>query len=79
MEFRIQTQGTLPDLDAIRAALIAIDPMALVDIDRRGATLMVSALMGSPELLDVLTRAGWPVSFRQLEEVPSVCCGACGG
>ncbi|WHZ18060.1 MAG: hypothetical protein OJF55_000209 [Rhodanobacteraceae bacterium] len=79
MEFHIKTRGVKPDLDAINAALAAVDPMAVADLEPGGASLRVAVELGSPELLALLTRAGYPVDWRQLEEVPSVCCGACGG
>jgi hypothetical protein len=40
----------------------------------RRASLRVSA-----SLIALLTQAGYPVDWKQLEEVPTVCCGACGG
>jgi hypothetical protein len=79
MEFHIRTRGASPNLDAINAALLDIDPMAMADIEPGGASLRVSAALGSPELIALLTQAGYPVDWKQLEEVPSVCCGACGG
>jgi hypothetical protein len=79
MEFRIKTHGVKPDLDAIADALLAIDPLAVVDVDSAGTGLRVAAALSSPELLALLTRTGYPVDWRQLEQVPSVCCGACGG
>ncbi len=79
MEFHIKTRGVKPDLDAINDALVAIDPMAVADIDPADASLRVAVELGSPELLALLTRVGYPVDWTQLEQVPSVCCGACGG
>lgn len=79
MEFHIKTRGAQPDLDAINDALLAVDPAAVADIDPADGTLRVAVELGSPELLALLTRVGYPVTWRQLEQVPSVCCGACGG
>jgi hypothetical protein len=79
MEFNIKTQGVTPNLGAINDALTGIDPMAVADLDSAGTTLRVAAALSSPELLALLTRSGYPVDWRQLEQVPSVCCGACGG
>jgi hypothetical protein len=79
MEFHIRTRGASPNLDAINAALLDIDPMAVADIEPGGASLRVSAALSSPELIALLTQACYPVDWKQLEEVPSVCCGACGG
>ncbi len=79
MEFHIKTLDTKPDLDAINDALLGIDPLAVADLDPVDASLRVSAALSSPELLALLTQAGYPVNWKQLEQVPSVCCGACGG
>lgn len=79
MEFHIETHGVKPDPGAINVALVDVDPMAVADIDPEDASLRVAVELSSPELIALLTRAGYPVDWRQLEEVPSVCCGACGG
>jgi len=78
MEFHIKTRGVSHDLDAIKDALTAVDPSAMADIPSTRARAF-AAEMSSPELLALLTRAGYPVEWKQLEQVPSVCCGACGG
>lgn len=79
MEFHIKTEGVRPNLDAINEALAGVDPMAVADIDPGDTSLRVAVELSSPELIALLTRIGYPVDWRQLEEVPSVCCGACGG
>lgn len=79
MEFHIKTRGISPDLAAINGALTGVDPSAMDDIDPGDASLRVAAELSSPELLALLTRAGYPVDRKQLEQMPSVCCGACGG
>lgn len=79
MEFHIKTQTARPDLDAINRVLVEIDPMAVADIDPLDASLRIAIELSSPELITLLTRAGYPVDWKQLEQVPSVCCGACGG
>lgn len=79
MEFHIKTQGVKPDLNTINGALLEVDPMAVADIDPGDASLRVAVELSSPELLALLTRVGYQVDWRQLEQVPSVCCGACGG
>lgn len=79
MEFHIKTMGVRPSLDAINNALLELDPMAVADIDAGNTSLRVAVELSSPELIALLSRAGYPVDWRQLEQVPSVCCGACGG
>lgn len=79
MEFHIKTRGVSPDLDAINNAFTCVDPSAMADIDPVDASLRVAAEPGSPELLALLTRADDPVGWKQLEQLPSVCCGGSGG
>ncbi len=79
MEFHIAMQGLRPDLDAIAATVGAIDPMAVIDIDAIGATLRISTMIESPELIGMLAQAGFPIAPRQLTQLPSICCGGCGG
>ena len=79
MEFRIRTRGSQPDLDTINDALAAVDPSAVADLEAATATLRVSVALGSHDLLALLAQAGHPVNRKQLEQVPSVCCGGCGG
>jgi hypothetical protein len=79
MEFHIKTRGISPDLGVINDALTGVDPSAMADIDPANASLRIAVEMSSPESLALLTRAGYPVDWTQLERVPSVCCGACGG
>ena len=79
MEFHIKTMGVRPNLDAINNALLKIDPTAVTDIDLENTSLRVAVELSSPELIALFTQAGYPVDWKQLEQVPSVCCGACGG
>ena len=79
MEFHIEIHDLRPDVAAINAAIGAIDPAAVADIDAAGATLRIAALIESPELIQLLSQAGFPVSPRQLTQLPSICCGGCGG
>lgn len=79
MEFHIKPMGVKPDLDAINDALVEIDPTAVADIDPGDASLRIAVELSSPELIALLTRTGYPVDWKQLEQVASVCCGACGG
>jgi len=79
MEFHIKAEGVTPNLDVINDALLQVDPMAMADIDPESGSLRVAVDLGSPELIALLVRSGYPVDWRRLEQVPSVCCGACGG
>ena len=79
MEFHIEVRDIRPDLPAINATIAAIDAAAVADIDASGATLRIAAMIESPELIKLLTQTGFPVARGQLTQLPSICCGGCGG
>lgn len=79
MQFNIRLQAPHIDLPAIETELQALDPAGLVDLAGDGATLRVSTSVLEDELAIVLGKAGYPTSPAQIERVPSVCCGGCGG
>ena len=79
MQFKIRIDGSTPDVDAIEQAVRTMDAAALVDIDPTGRTLRVAASMDAANLLGLIHQAGYPVAQDQLEQLPSECCGGCGG
>lgn len=79
MQFKINTLGVAPDLDAIEQAITAADPSAVVDLDASGSVLRISTVMGDAELIGTLQQGGYAVPLPRLERVPSECCGGCGG
>jgi hypothetical protein len=79
MQFKINITGATPDIDAIEQAIGTIDPSALVDIDSAGRTLRVAAAIDAAQLLGLIGQAGYAVTAEQVEQVPSECCGGCGG
>ena len=79
MQFKIRIDGSMPDVGAIEQTIRTIDPSALVDIDPTGKTMRVAASMDAVPLLELIRQAGYSVVHGQLEQVPSECCGGCGG
>lgn len=79
MEFDIAIAGEMPDCRVIEAAIGVVDPSVVVDIAPEGDRLRVSTIVGAAELLAVIRLAGYPVSSGQVKQIPSVCCGGCGG
>lgn len=79
MEFHVDMTGLTVDMDAMEAAMHAVDPAALVDIDMATRTLRVSAWMDAAQLLLLINQAGYPVEHDRLTQVPSTCCGGCSG
>ena len=79
MEFHVQLSGAMPDVDLIREAIDRVDPAALVDIDPAGPTLRVSGSLAAPELVYLINLTGYAVTPSQVTQLPSTCCGGCGG
>lgn len=68
------------DLGVVTEMLTVFDPAAVVDIDDSGSTLRLSTVLGTAELVPLLKAAGVPIAARSgVEQVPSECCGGCGG
>ena len=79
MEYHVRLGKALADLAPIEAELRAVDPMAQVDIDTPKEHLRVAAHLEPAELVSALDRAGYPVLPHQVVQLPSICCGGCGG
>lgn len=79
MEFHIKTNGPLPDLGTIDAAIRTVDPSALVDFDPASHALRVAASVDAAQLVSLIRQAGYPVAPDQVEQLPSICCGGCSG
>jgi hypothetical protein len=79
MQFKLEITRPIPDLQRIEALLCDADPAALVGMDRAGATLRLASSLGKQELCELFGQAGYPVRRDELLDVPSECCGGCGG
>jgi hypothetical protein len=51
----------------------------VVDLDMSGLVMRVSAAASATDLVEVLRQVGWPVTPAQVVQLPSICCGGCGG
>lgn len=78
MEFKIHLMGPAPDLDRVASQVGDADPSALVDVDAEGV-LRLSTLLPADELVAALSRADVWVRGADVEQLPSTCCGGCGG
>lgn len=67
-----------PELPALERELQSVDPAALLDLDADGG-LRISTWMTRGELGDALARAGLRFAEHALVQLPSECCGGCGG
>lgn len=79
MEFHCHTAVHTPNLPALEELVVELDPAAVLDFDAAARALRVSTTLGERELLACLLRAGVPVSLRDIQRLPSVCCGGCSG
>lgn len=79
MEFHIALTGASPAPGVVQDALFDVDPTAVVDLDMSGLVLRVSASATAADLIEVLRQLGWPVAPQQVVQLPSICCGGCGG
>jgi hypothetical protein len=79
MQFRLRI--TRPGLDprGLEDALRTADPAAMLDLDPAGMHLRVATTLGKAELSQRLTAAGCATTPESLQDVPSECCGGCGG
>jgi hypothetical protein len=44
-----------------------------------GLVLRVSASATAADLIGILRQTGWTVTPEQVVQLPSICCGGCGG
>lgn len=79
MEYHIDMAGAKPDLHAIEGALYDLDPAVVVAMARDGLTLRIATYLPMADLLGLVQQTGWPVESSQVVELPSICCGGCGG
>ncbi len=79
MEFQVKLAHPIADLAIIEDAIRAFDPAAQIDIDRPGRILRVAASIEASGLVILLKDAGCPVDPLQIVQLPSICCGGCGG
>ena len=79
MQVNIRLPARHIDISAIETELQALDPAGLVDLAGDGMTLRVSTSVVEAELAAILGNAGYPTALAQIERVPSMCCGGCGG
>jgi hypothetical protein len=79
MEFAFESPWPMPDVAPLDRALAALDPAALVDLDASGCTIRMATVLTRMELLSCLEAAGLPPEPSRLRQLPSVCCGGCGG
>lgn len=79
MEFHVDGLSAAADVAAITDAINNVDPAALVDIDPSTGALRVNASMSADDLTAAIGSAGQEVGGLLVMQLPSTCCGGCGG
>jgi hypothetical protein len=79
MEFHIALTDGAPDPAQVQDAMFGVDPMAVVDLDMSGLVMRISSSTTALDLIEVLRHVGWTVAPAQVVQLPSICCGGCGG
>lgn len=79
MEFHVRLTQPIADLATIEDAIQTFDPAAQIDVDKLGQNLRVAAFVEGSDLVSLLNRAGYQVNPLQVVQLPSICCGGCGG
>jgi hypothetical protein len=44
-----------------------------------GLVMRISSYVPADDVIELLHRSGWAVARDQVVELPSICCGGCGG
>lgn len=79
MEFHIALTDACPGPEVIQDAMFDIDSSALVDLDMSGLVMRISSYVPVGDVIEALQQAGWTVAQNQVVQLPSICCGGCGG
>ncbi len=79
MQFHVDGMPATADMAAVTNAINAIDPAALVDIDPATGALRVNAAMSADDLTTALGSTGQASDGLLVMQMPSHCCGGCGG
>jgi hypothetical protein len=79
MEFHIALTDASPDPGVIQDALFDVDPTAVADLDMSGLVLRVSFSATVTDVIEVIRGTKWAVAPEQVVQLPSICCGGCGG
>jgi hypothetical protein len=79
MEFHYHRNRATPGLAEIERAIAQRDPAVLLDADLSGRLVRIATTLDECDLRDCLRHAGAQIGLDDLQRLPSVCCGGCGG
>ena len=79
MQYVITLPSAPFDTERFAELVEAEDPSALVDRAPDTAALRLSTCLSHRELQTLAGEAGTPLAIDAIEQLPSECCGGCGG
>ncbi|WP_133477575.1 hypothetical protein [Cognatilysobacter segetis] len=79
MQYEIAGVPATLDLPLFTQLITDADPAAVVDLAPGTRTLRMSTVLGTHAVLDALGRTGVDVASTEVDQLPSQCCGGCGG
>ena len=79
MEYRITVPAAAPDLQRLIKALRAEDPAAMIDLATHQGPLRVDTCLKQSEILALLNDTGFVADEGNIRQMPTTCCGGCGG
>lgn len=79
MQYTLHPEGTAPALAVLSDAFADADPAALVDFDAVKQVFRISTSLRDTDIFATCATVGWAVAPHQVKQVPSECCGGCGG
>lgn len=79
VEFHINTSHATVNTDLVQELLWQIDPASIVQLGADGHELRVNVEAEATELLAMLQGIDVAVDADDITQLPSICCGGCGG
>lgn len=79
MEFHINTSHATVNAGLVDEVLWQIDPASIAHLTADGCELRVNIEMDATQLLAVLQSNELPIDAADIIQIPSTCCGGCGG
>ena len=77
MQYHIRFAGPVAAVERLADAVTWVDPAAITD--HAGALVRISTCLSHAQLESLCGEAGIALGDGDLEQLPSECCGGCGG
>ncbi|MFZ2237028.1 MAG: hypothetical protein WBP11_15200 [Dokdonella sp.] len=79
MEFHINTSHATVNAALVQEALWQIDPASIAQLAADGHELRVNVEADVGGLVALLQGIDLPIDASDITQIPSICCGGCGG